>query len=454
MKIGLFKAMRLCAQYRTMDGPQRQALQNERLRQIVDFARANSPYYTELYRNLPEHWLLSDLPPVNKRDLMARFDEWTTDRSIRLDDLNRFMRDLDNVGRWYQGRYLVFTTSGSTGNPLVALCDGTTNNVMGGINTTRSIARKQDFKALLLRGGKSMGVFATGGFYLSNNSIRARLLAMPWKKRQIGLSSALLPIPQIVSELNAFQPAMLGGYPSHLDLLAEEQKSGRLRIHPVLVMTGGEYLSDDVRTRLADAFGCYVQTSYACTEGGTIGCECIEKHFHINDDWVIVEPVDENNQPVPDGTRSDKILITNLYNYSQPFLRYEVTDRVVRHTERCACGNPSPWLTLEGRTDDVLRFCVEGRDVKVAPLSVYAVLKEVQGIRRFQLLSHSDCRLELRLETTDGFDRADVFSRAKQALLEYLRTHGVMNASVALSEDPPKQQEGSGKFKHIVTLVD
>lgn len=33
-------------------------------------------------------------------------------------------------------------------------------------------------------------------------------------------------------------------------------------------MTGGEYLSDDLRERLADAFHCYVQTSYACTEGG------------------------------------------------------------------------------------------------------------------------------------------------------------------------------------------
>ena len=95
-----------------------------------------------------------------------------------------------------------------------------------------------------------MGVFADGGFYLANSSIRARLLTMPWKKRQLGISSALYPTEKIVEQLNGFQPAMLGGYPSNLELLIDEQKSGRLHISPVIVMTGGEYLSDELRKRL------------------------------------------------------------------------------------------------------------------------------------------------------------------------------------------------------------
>lgn len=452
MRIGLLRGMRLCAQYRKMDETQRVALQMSRLREMVDYARANSPLYQELYRNLPENWSLGDLPPVNKRELMARFDEWPTDRSVRLDDLNEYMRDLDHVGRKFHGKYLVFTTSGSTGNPLVALCDDTTNNVMGAVNTMRSITRAEDLRALMLRGGKTIGVFATGGFYLSNSSIRARLLAMPWKKRQMALTSALLTTDEIVAQLNAFQPAMLGGYPSQLDLLVDEQKSGRLKIKPVLIMTGGEYLSEHVRTRLSEAFGCYVQTSYSCTEAGTIACECTEHHFHINEDWVLVEPVDAENRPVPDGTQSDKILVTNLFNFTQPFLRYEITDRVVRHSERCACGNPLPWLTLEGRTDDVLTFSVDGGRVKVAPLSIYAVLKEVHAMKRFQLLAYPDNQLELRLEPAEGIAPTDAFEQAKQALFGFLATQGVNNVSLTLSQDAPKQQAGSGKFKHIVQM--
>ncbi len=108
------------------------------------------------------------------------------------------MEDKKNIGAWLNSRYLVFTTSGSTGSPLVAVCDKTANNIMGGISTVRSFARKEDLIAFMKRGGKSIGVFADEGFYLGNSSIRTRLRSMPWKKKQLAVSSALYPIPQIV----------------------------------------------------------------------------------------------------------------------------------------------------------------------------------------------------------------------------------------------------------------
>lgn len=452
-KIGLLKAMSLCGKYNKMSAEERSAVRERRLQEMIDWARTNSPYYKELYKNAPESPKLTDLPPVNKRDLMSRFDEWTTDRSLKLSDLNDYMKDLDNIGRKYQGKYLVFTTSGSTGEPLVAVCDSTTNNLMGAINAGRTFARKEDLKAFFKRGGKTVGVFATGGFYLGNSSVRARLLSMPWKKRQMAISSALLPTEEIVSLLNEFQPAMLGGYPSNLELLIDEQKSGRLKINPVLIMTGGEYLSEELRAKLSEAFNCFVQTSYACTEGGTIACECTEHHFHINDDWIILEPVDKDNNPAPCGVRSDKVLLTNLFNFTQPFIRYEVTDRVVMHDEPCACGNRSPWLTLEGRTDDVISFTEAGKKIQIPPLAVYAVLKEVHELRRFQLVSYKDNKAELRLIPADGIEKEKAFRKAKETLEAFLLTHGVKSAVITLSCEEPKQHEKSGKFKHIVNAA-
>ncbi|MDD3919883.1 MAG: phenylacetate--CoA ligase family protein [Eubacteriales bacterium] len=389
---------------------------------------------------------------MNKRDLMAHFDDWTTDRSIQLSDINTFMENLDNIGRRFQGKCMVFTTSGSTGNPLVSLCDDTTNNVMSALSAARTFARKEDLSAFMKRGGKTIGVFATGGFYLGCSSVRARLLKMPWKKKQMAVTSALLPIRQIVEELNAFQPAMLGGYPSNLELLIDEAKSGRLHISPVLIMTGGEYLSDPLREALMETFHCYVQTSYSCTEGGTVTGECTQKHFHINDDWLIVEPVDEHNQPVPDGVRSDKILLTNLFNYTQPYIRYEVTDRVIMHHEPCACGNPSPWLTLEGRTDDVVSFMQNGQEVKIAPLAIYATLKEVHSLRRFQLLVYPDNRAALRLEPVEGVSQDEALNAAQAALTPFLTAHGVTEYTLTLDPEEPRQHPGSGKFKHIIRM--
>ena len=447
--IGMMKALRLCSQYKKATPEQREAIQKDRLQAMVAYARRNSPYYAKLYEGIPEQFTLSDLPAVNKRQLMEHWDDWVTDRSVTLDQINDYMGDPDNIGRKWQGKYMVLTTSGSTGNPLVMLCDRTANNVMGAISASRSYARKEDMRAFIRRGGKSMGVFAEGGFYLANSSIRARLLMMPWKKRQLGISSALYPTEKIVEQLNKFQPAMLGGYPSNLELLIDEQNSGRLHISPVIVMTGGEHLSDDLRRRLSEAFHCYAQTSYACTEGGAVACECTRQHLHINDDWVIVEPVDSQGNPVPEGKLADKYLLTNLFNYTQPMIRYEVTDRIILHREPCPCGNPSPWLEIEGRNDDVLTFSEGEQDIRVPPLAIYAKLKEVHELRRFQLLKYPQNRVELRLEPGSGIDRAEAFERASEALRELLAVYGIGHVMVALSEELPKQHPVSGKFKHV-----
>lgn len=451
-KTGIFKAMKLCMDFGRLRPDQRQALQTRRLRDLVAHAKENSPYYRELYRDIPADWSLEDLPPVNKRDLMAHFDEWVCDRDVKLADVEEFLKDTDNIGRKFRKKHLIFTTSGSTGNPLIAVYDTTANNIMGGIAACRSYARKEDLKAFMKRGGKTIGVFADGGFYLSNSSVRARLRSMPWKKRQMAISSALYPIPTIVRQLNDFQPAMLGGYPSHLELLIEEARACRLKISPVIIMTGGEYLSDDLRKRLADTFHCYVQTSYSCTEGGTVACECGRQHFHINEDWLLVEPVDKAGNPVPDGCLSDKILLTNLFNYTQPYIRYEVTDRVRLHREPCGCGNPAPWLELEGRTDDVVSFTQGGKSIRIAPLAIYAVMKEVPGLRRFQLLVYPENRVVLRLEEQEGTAKADAFAAARAALTVYLSQQGISRAEITLSDELPRQHPQSGKFKHVMNM--
>ena len=451
-KTGILRAMKLCRDYDRMSEGKREEVREQRLRDLVAYVRENSPYYKELYKDVRDDFELADLPSVDKRTLMDNWNDWICDRSLSIEDVEKFMEDKDNIGRKLKGRYLVYTTSGSTGNPLVCVCDDNANNVMGGISACRSFARKEDLKAFMKKGSRSIGIFADEGFYLGNTTIRSRLISMPWKKKQMAVSSALYPVEKIVAKLNEFQPAMIGGYPSNLELLIEEAEAGRLKISPVLIMTGGEYLSDALRKRLSDTFHCYVQTSYSCTEGGTVACECREKHFHINDDWLIVEPVDQEGKPVPDGVRSDKILLTNLYNYTQPFIRYEVTDRVIMHHEACSCGNPSPWIELEGRTDDVSVFYEGGQKIRIAPLPVYAVLKEVHELRRFQVLVYPGNKVDLRIEEKEGASREEAFRAAEEKLRGYLKAQGVNDIIVSLSDELPHQDEGSGKYKHIINV--
>ena len=233
---------------------------------------------------------------------------------------------------------------------------------------------------------------------------------------------------------------MLSGYPSNLALLADYRE---LKIDPDVIITGGELLTDEIRKKLSDRFGCYVQTHYSCTEGGEVACECSEGHLHINEDWVIVEPVDRDYRPVGFGVQSDKVLITNLSNYIQPFIRYELTDRVIVHDEKCSCGRTTRWLEIEGRTDDILKF-PDG--VQIAPMSLYKILEEVDSIRRFQLVQRAEDKLELRLIADD---KETSFKEARQSLCSFFESKGLANIEVFLSDEEPQANRISGKFKHI-----
>ncbi len=414
-------------------------LQYKRLKKLVEYASKNSPYFKELYTGIGEKFKLEELPTTNKIEMMKHFDRWLTDSNINMKRIEEFTSDIENIGRMIDGKYLIFKTSGSTGNPATILYDKQNIDVASAVAAFRTFARKEDFKAFMKNGKKTAGVFANYGFYLACGMSRYLQIQMPKKKNKITID-VNAPEEQIIKELNEFDPAMLSGYPSNLALLASFNE---LVIKPNVVITGGELLTDEIRKKLEDKFKCYVQTHYSCTEAGEIACECSEKHLHINEDWVIVEPVDVNNNPIGYGVRSDKVLITNLSNYIQPFIRYELTDRIIVHNDKCKCGKNTCWLEIEGRTDDILEF---DNDILIAPMSFYKILQEIKEISRFQLVQKSHQKLELRI---DAQKRELAFEKAKTYLQEFFNSKNVSDIEIFLSDELPQVNKISGKFNHI-----
>lgn len=414
-------------------------IQYKRLNKLVNYARNNSSYFRELYSDVGNDFKLEELPTTNKVEMMKCFDSWLTDRNINMQRIEEFTSDIENVGRMIDGKYLIFKTSGSTGNPAVILYDKQNIDVASAVAAFRTFARNEDFKSFMKNGKRTVGVFANYGFYLACGMSRYLQLQMPKKKNKITVD-VNAPEEQIIRELNAFNPSMLSGYPSNLALLSGFEE---LTIKPDVVITGGELLTDEIRKKLTEKFNCYVQTHYSCTEAGEIACECSEKHLHINEDWVIVEPVDKDNHPVPCGVLSDKVLITNLSNFIQPFIRYELTDRIIVHDEKCKCGRNTRWLEIEGRTDDILEF---ENGISIAPMSFYKILEEVEGITRFQVVQKSLNKLELRIIADN---RKSAFEKAQGALQEFLISKGLSEIELFLSDEEPQANKVSGKYNHI-----
>ena len=362
--------------------------QQQRLGDIVGYARTHSPYYRQLYRHVPEGFSdISRFPAVTKTELMSQFDDWVTDPAVTRASVEAFLSDPGNIGRDYLGRYVVCTTSGATAIPAILLHDHpalVVYNVLGYVRSLPVVLLSPRRMWALLRGrGRLAAVFVTGGHYLGNTMMARRIRKMPWRARMQRIFSSLAPVGELVADLNAFQPVVLGGYPSALELLAREQQAGRLHIHPVLVSAAGETLTTATRHLIGETFGCRVGNYYGSSEAVGLTYECAAQRLHVNSDWYIVEPVDEHYRAVPPGQLSDGVLVTNLANKIQPIIRYQMGDRVAIDPRRCSCGSPFPAIDVVGRTDDILTFQTpHGDSIRILPLAIATVVEETPGVSR------------------------------------------------------------------------
>ncbi len=327
--------------------------QLDRLQDLLAYVRAHSPYLANLYRDLPSPLTdIRQLPAVTKSEMMFHFDDWVTDPDVTRKDVEAFIADPELVGHDYHGRYVVCTTSGATGTPAILMHDQRAlmiYNVLGYIRSLPVMLSSPAKLWTLLRGrARLAAVFVTGGHFLGSTMMTRRHRAMPWRARTQRLFSAMTPLHELVKELNDFQPVMPGGYPSVLEALAEQKRSGTLRIHPVLISAAGETLTAAAREQIATTFGCRVSNYYGSSEAVGLTYECAAQGLHVNSDWYIVEPVDDQGDPVPAGQLSHGVLVTNLANRVQPIIRYEMGDRVVMSSEPCPCGTVFPRIESPG----------------------------------------------------------------------------------------------------------
>jgi hypothetical protein len=259
------------------------------------------------------------------------------------------------------------------------------------------------------------------------------------------------PLPQLVGALNAYQPAFLASYPTVLALLADERAAGRLAIDPVSLWSGGECLPAAVRARIERAFGCGVVDEYGASECLSIAYGCAAGWLHVNADWVLLEPVDDDRRPTPPGEASRTALLTNLANRVQPVIRYDLGDSVVARPDPCPCGSPLPAIRVEGRHDDVVSLIApNGRTVRLLPLALTTVVEEATAVRRFQIVQTASDRLMLRLEPGAGGDRDALWTAAAGALRRYLAQQSLPNVGVGLDPGGPVTDRLSGKLREVV----
>ncbi len=422
----------------------------QRLADLVGYVRRRSPFYRQLYSALPEGCHeLPRLPPVSKRQLMAAFDDWVTDIRVRRVELSGFLADTQRIGHLYLDRYAVYTSSGTTGQPGVYLHDSNAQCVYesllkvrfdpaGFVERSLSVLGKRGFAMIAATGGHFAGTATWERWRQLHPRVEARVF------------SVALPLVELIQQLNEFQPAFVASYPSTILLLAQEQRRGRLKVKLSAAWMGGEGLSAAARTEIEQAFGCRTVEDYGTSEFMNIAFGCDHGWLHVNADWVLLEPVDADFQPVPPGEPSHTVLLTNLANRVQPFIRYQLGDSITFNPERCRCGNPLPAIRVEGRSDEILYFPgAAGGNVGIMPIPLTSMIEDDYQVHRFQLIQTSPKHLDVRLEPPAGADPEHTWRQVEAGLHGFLAQHGAAEVTIRRDPTPPQAEKTSGKFRQV-----
>jgi phenylacetate-coenzyme A ligase PaaK-like adenylate-forming protein len=426
-----------------------EARQLRNLRRLVEKTRRDSPLFQRLYADLPptSEIELHDLPVTRKPNLMREFDDWLTIRSLPLERAREHLRDIRKLAVPIDD-VAIFRTSGTSGEPAIIVLPSSFLEYSFGITLARFDRSQWKLTREVRKAGVDVTITGGNGHFAGTGF---RKLISRLAPRLAGPSTfieAEQPIGRIVERLNAIPKiATILTYPSTLTILAKEKEAGRLRIEPALFKTGGETLTDDLRERVRRAFPSLkhdVVDVYACTECLAPSIECSHGRHHVNEDWVILEAIDEAMRPVPDGTLSATVLLTVLTNDVQPFIRYDLGDCIRFYTDPCPCGSPFRSFQVEGREATLVRV----GEVTLSPL-IFDL--EHEHARRIQLVQTNERDFEVRIELADEAPARVVFQEVIQSVKRVFFDNDLEDVAVSESQAPP-ELTASGKFHEVLPL--
>jgi phenylacetate-CoA ligase len=412
------------------------AHQAERVQALITHAVSRSPYYREALGADAAERPLTELPTLSKATLMAEFDRVVTDPRLRLADLRAHLSGPD-PSQSFLGEYRVATTSGTTGRRSIV------------VFTAEEAAA---WRAVSARPMRRMGIgprprFAALGSPSPVHVTRQVLVPPGVPTPPI---SAATPIAELVAALNAQQPELLLGAVGVWRALAEGQIAGRLGIAPKAAVFSSEAVTADLRRRVREAWGIEPMSGYAATEAPAIATSSPEHpELEIADDVVVIEIVDEDCEPVPPGRPGAKVLLTNLINYAQPLIRYELTDSVVESPLPNLAGRP--WrclLSVDGRTADILDLRgPDGATVPVHPSVLGSAVAPLAEVGEYAFVY--DARgLHAQIVLTPGA-AADVGERLRLALIEAIASTGAVPPVVDVLPVPALRREPGGKLRLV-----
>ncbi len=359
--------VRFIQNYQYWNDERRNKYHNKKLQQIIQHAYNHVPYYHNMFDKLkltpfdiqsPSD--LQKLPISRKSDILSHINE------VKADNFSTY-------------HPIEHHTGGTTGKPFPYYNDRQSWAMNLAIKMVTFLEAGYHY------GVDHLGVLAGGSLIPGKN--------MGWKHMIWRYVNNYYSMPIMHLDANTMDMyyqqiqrqkiQFLRGYPSAVYTFAEYLHQQNYKLSLKAVFTTAENLFPYQREMISNVFQCHVWDTYGCGDGMGNASDC-EKHngMHINDAVSIMQIVDDHGFEVKDEEEGE-IVLTSLYDYAFPLIRYAPGDRAIYSKRKCRCGKTLPMIEkIIGRTSDVFRFS-NGKIVNAFAFPLEELSHEVE---QFQII--------------------------------------------------------------------
>ncbi len=352
--------------------------QRHRLERLIKHARDRVPFYR------------TRLDPVLTAQGEINWDNWSALPTVtRLDMYEQGPDLLSTAVPPGHGQVTVAKTSGSTGIRIAI----SQSELAGYANQAAAFRGQAWFgldwsKNILYLLGSEPGV----------DTLESRQAMQVWGPRWIPDSTGRQYIlnryqsaPDVLEFIAKNDIRYLVTRPVEAHALALEARSLQSSVRLGAIIGVGTEFRPVERADCINVFGCSVINPYGAKEGGQMAFPCPFGNYHVNEEVVRLEIVDEENQPCEIG-QVGRVLVTPLYNFAQPLIRYEQGDLAVLGGP-CECGRSLKTLQeIVGRQEQLFQF--EGG--RKFSMTVHDDIMEKFGAARWQIAQVSSLAVEVR----------------------------------------------------------
>lgn len=317
--------------------------QEQQLVKTLGYVSKNSPYYKRLFAN--QNISVSDIKTLEDLQKLP-----VTTKA----DLQEFNDDFLCVPQHEVIDYA--TTSGTLGDPVTF---GMTDADLERLAYNEAIS----FDCAGIKAGDVVQLMTT----IDRRFMAGLAYFLGLRKMKVGVIRVGAGIPELQwDSIRKYKPTHLITVPSFLLKLIEYAETHGIDYNNSGIkgaicigesLRNQDFSKNTLAKKITRKWNIQLYSTYASTEMSTAFTECEHANGgHHHPELIIVETLDDNNQPVKDG-EAGELAFTTLGIEAMPLIRFKTGDIVKLHHEPCGCGRKTLRVgPVIGRKQQMIKY--------------------------------------------------------------------------------------------------